>query len=217
VSLYNETDGSAIYPTAVIGVVGLLDQADRVLTRCFKNSGDVIVLIGEGSGELGGSEFLKVIYGVVAGQPPALDLERERAIQDLLVGLASAGVVRSAHDCSDGGVAVAIAECCFETDGLGADVAIDALAASKGSSLNEAAALFGESASRVVVSARPDRVAELLQQAATLGVPARVIGEVGGARLKIAVGGRMAVDLAVADAEQVWASAIEGRFTKQVA
>jgi phosphoribosylformylglycinamidine synthase len=217
VSLYNETDGRAIYPTSVIGVVGLLEQAEHVLTRCFEDSGDVIILIGEGTGELGGSEFLKAVYGVVAGQPPALDLARERAIQDLLVELAGAGLLRSAHDCSDGGIAVAIAECCFETAGRGADVAIDALGAPTVSSLSEAAALFGESASRVIVSARPALVTEVLQRAAALGVPARIIGEVGGARLRIAVGGRMAVDLSVADAEQVWASAIEGRFAKQVA
>jgi phosphoribosylformylglycinamidine synthase len=217
VSLYNETDGSAIYPTPVIGIVGLLEHADRVLTRCFKDSGDVIILIGEGTGELGGSEFLKAVYGVVAGRPPALDLARERAIHDLLVGLASAGLVRSAHDCSDGGIAVAIAECCFETGGIGADVAVDAPGASAVSSLSEAAALFGESASRVIVSAQPLLVTEVRQRAATLGVPTRIIGEVGGARLRIAVGGRVAMDLAVADAEQVWASAIEGRFTKQVA
>ena len=217
VSLYNETDGSAIYPTPVIGVVGVLERADRVLTRCFKELGDVIILIGEGGEALGGSEFLKVVHGVVAGSPPVLDLERERAVQDLLVELASAGAVRSAHDCSDGGIAVVLAECCFDTGGLGADVAIDVREALAESSVGEVAVLFGESASRVVVSAQPARVAEVLEQAASRGVPARPIGEVGTARLRIAIGERLAVDLAVADAERVWMSAIEGRFVKEVA
>ena len=111
VSLYNETDGRAIYPTPVIGVVGLLDHADRLLTSRFQESGDVVILLGEGSGELGGSEYLKVVHGLVRGVPPVLTLERERALQTLLVRLAEARLIRSAHDCSDGGIAVALAEC----------------------------------------------------------------------------------------------------------
>ena len=88
VSLYNETDGRAIYPTPVIGVVGLLEHADRVVTRRFQAAGDVIVLLGEGRGELGGSEYLKMVHGLVRGVPPALDLDAERALQALLVELA---------------------------------------------------------------------------------------------------------------------------------
>ena len=88
VSLYNETDGRPIYPTPVIGVVGLLEHADRVLERRFKETGDIVILLGEGRGELGGSEYLKTMHGLVRGTPPALDLEAERALQDLLVGLA---------------------------------------------------------------------------------------------------------------------------------
>ena len=85
VSLYNETDGNAIYPTPVIGVVGLLEHADRVISGRFKESGDVVVLLGEGRGELGGSEYLKLVYDQVRGMPPALDLDRERALQRLVV------------------------------------------------------------------------------------------------------------------------------------
>src|SRR4029450_13514788 len=110
VSLYNETDGKAIYPTPVIGVVGLLDHADRVVSRRFQRAGDAIILRGEGRGELGGSEYLKIIHSLVRGEPPAIDLDAERALQDLLVALASERLLHSAHDCSDGGVAVALAE-----------------------------------------------------------------------------------------------------------
>src|SRR2546427_5593758 len=98
VSLYNETDGRAIYPTPVIGVVGLLEHADRVLSRRFREAGDAVVLLGEGRGELGGTEFLKVVYDRVCGVPPAIDLSAERALQSLLVSLADARLVRSAHD-----------------------------------------------------------------------------------------------------------------------
>ncbi len=113
VSLYNETDGRAIDPTPVVGVVGLLEHADRVLAGRFQGSGHIVVLLGEGRGELGGTEYLKVVHGLVRGAPPALDLKAERALQDLLVTLADARLIRSAHDCSDGGLAVTLAECCF--------------------------------------------------------------------------------------------------------
>src|SRR3954462_9948485 len=117
VSLYNETDGQAVYPTPTIGVVGLLEHADRVVGRRFQESGDAIMLLGDGRGELGGSEYLKVIHHLLRGVPPTLDLDAERSLQTLLVILASERLVRSAHDCSDGGVAVAIAESCFDTNG----------------------------------------------------------------------------------------------------
>src|SRR5438552_10665812 len=108
VSLYNETDGRAIYPTPIIGVVGVLEHADRLLTRRFHGAGDVVILLGEGRGELGGSEYLKVVADLVRGMPPAIDLAAERALQSLLVDLAEARAIRSAHACSDGGLAVTI-------------------------------------------------------------------------------------------------------------
>jgi phosphoribosylformylglycinamidine synthase II len=224
VSLYNETDGRAIYPTPVIGVVGLLEQADRLLTRRFQGTGHVIVLLGDGFGELGGSEYLKLAYGLVQGLPPVLDLAAERSLQDLLVALASESLVRSAHDCSDGGLAVTLAECCFDTAGAGAEVSIsgvelagDAASGAAGAALAQAAALFGESASRVVVSATADNVTEVLQRAAAAGVPARVIGETGGNRLRIAVAGATVIDVSVDEAERAWSTAIEQSFAKRVA
>jgi phosphoribosylformylglycinamidine synthase len=217
VSLYNETDGKAIDPTPVIGVVGLLEHADRLLTRRFQESGNVVILLGEGRGELGGTEYLKLAYGKVQGLPPALDLDRERRLQDLLVVLADQRLIRSAHDCADGGIAVTLAECCFNTAGMGAEVSLDALNVCRASALNDGAALFGESASRVVVSASSDLVSEVLQQAAKSGVPARVIGETGGNRLRISVGGTVVVDVAVDQAERVWSNAIEQVFARKVA
>jgi phosphoribosylformylglycinamidine synthase len=210
VSLYNETDGKAIYPTPTIGVVGLLEDASRVISRTFKAEGDDVVLLGEGFGELGGSEYLKVVHGLVKGQPPRLDLDRERALIALLGRAASAGLLRSAHDCSDGGIAVTLCECAFDTHGVGVQVDIAA-------SGELDATLFGESASRVVVSARPHDREALLSMAAEYGVPARVIGKTGGSRLRISVEGAPALDCAVSDAEQVWATSLEQHFARRVA
>jgi phosphoribosylformylglycinamidine synthase subunit PurL len=217
VSLYNETDGNAIYPTPIIGVVGVLDQADRVVGRRFQDSGDVIVLLGEGRNELGGSQYLETLHDLVRGLPPRLNLDAEKALQHLIVDLASERLIRSAHDCSDGGLAVTLAECCFDTGGAGAEVSLEALNVGRDSRLNDAVALFGESASRVVVSVAPDSVTEILQRAALAGVLARVIGETGGNRLRIAVAGRTIIDVSVDDAERVWSTAIEGVFVRRVA
>ncbi len=217
VSLYNETDGKAIYPTPIIGVVGLLEHADRVLGRRFRAAGDVVILLGDGHGELGGSEYLKVVHDQLRGVPPALDLDAERALIELMVVLAGDRLIRSAHDCSDGGFAMALAESCFGTDGIGAEAAIDGVVIARDARLNEAAALFGESASRVLVSTGPDRAADVLERAAAARVPAKVIGKTGGGQLRIAVAGKLAIDVAVEDLERTWASAIERHFARRVA
>jgi phosphoribosylformylglycinamidine synthase len=217
VSLYNETDGNAIYPTPTIGVVGLLEHADRVVGRRFQEPGDAIILLGEGHGELGGSEYLKVVHDLVRGVPPGLDLDRERALQALLVTLAGERLVRSAHDCSDGGLAVTVAECCFETVGIGAEISVGGERVARDPSVNTAAALFGESASRVVISAVPDDVTKVLERAAAAGVPARVIGQTGGTRLRMAAGGEVVVDVSVNEAERAWSTAINQYFVKRVA
>jgi phosphoribosylformylglycinamidine synthase II len=217
VSLYNETDGRPIYPTPIIGIVGLLEHADRVVSRRFQETGDAVVLFGTGRGELGGSEYLKVIHDLVRGLPPEIDLAAERALQSLLVTLATERLIRSAHDCSDGGLAVAVAECAFDTNGMGAEIAIDGVEPARDAGVNVAAAVFGESASRVVVSVVPDQLTAVLQHAAAAGVPARVIGQTGGNRLRIAVAGTIVIDQSVDDAERVWASAIDRYFERRVA
>jgi len=200
----------------VIGVVGVLAQADCVLGRRFRGEGDAVVLLGEGLGELGGSEYLKVMHDLVQGAPPAIDLARERALQTLMVGLASDRLVRSAHDCSDGGLAVTLAECCFGS-GTGAEVALRGVAVAADAGVNRAAALFGESASRIVVSVSASKVSEVLARAGSAGVPAAVIGRVGGSALRIAVDGEPVIDVPVAEAERVWASALDAYLGKKVA
>ena len=207
VSLYNETDGKAILPTPVIGVVGLLEDADRVLRRPFPDAGLDVVLLGEGFGELGGSEFLKTVHGLVRGVPPRLDLGREKTLQQLMVELASEGLVRSAHDCAEGGIAVTIAECCFETAGVGVSIDVPSVEASGGFDA-VTAALFGESASRVIVSTDPAQTGSVLARAQAAGVPAARIGRTGGARLVMAVGGDAAIDVSLASAEERWATSL---------
>ncbi|MGH9329013.1 MAG: phosphoribosylformylglycinamidine synthase subunit PurL [Vicinamibacterales bacterium] len=210
VSLYNETDGQAIYPTPVVGVVGLVERADRALGRTFRAAGADIVLLGDNLGELGGSEYLRTLHGLTRGAPPALDLGRERALQRLLAEAAAAGLLQSAQDCSDGGVAIALAECAFETGGIGAEVDVPQAG-------GEIATLFGESTSRAIVSAAPGSSAKLLELARGFGVPARIIGKTGGSRLRITIDGTRAIDVAVAEAEQVWASGLEKYFKDRAA
>jgi phosphoribosylformylglycinamidine synthase len=176
-----------------------------------------VVLLGEGLGELGGSEYLKVVHGIVAGRPPELDLERERALLALLAKAAEAGLLRSAHDCSDGGLAVTLAECAFDTGGIGVDADVPLPTSRPEAAVDAAGALFGESASRVVVSVNAADCDALLKAAADSGVPARRIGTTGGARLRIRVNGVDAIDCPVAEAEQVWSSSIGQQFARRVA
>src|SRR5688500_5936534 len=122
VSLYNETDGKAIYPTPVLGVVGLLEDATCTVARAFSRPDDNVILLGETFDEVGGTEYLKTVHGMVKGQPPRLDMAKERALIELLGRAASARLMRSAHDCSDGGIAVTLAECTFDAGGVGCDV-----------------------------------------------------------------------------------------------
>jgi phosphoribosylformylglycinamidine synthase II len=206
VSLYNETDGRAIHPTPVLGVVGLMDDAASATTRTFKGAGDAVILLGEDRGEIGGSEYLKIVHGLVRGDAPSLDLARERALQRLIVDLIGAGLVRSAHDCSDGGLAVTLAESCFGTGGVGASVELAA-----------AAELFSETASRIVVSAAASKENDVLAKAAAAGVPARRIGTTGGSRIVVSTARQKAIDVTVAEAEHVWSTAIEHFFKRAVA
>ena len=208
VSLYNETDGQAILPTPVLGVVGIIEDAGRVVGRTFREAGAAIVLLGAAGGTLGGSEYLKVMHGLVRGVPPALDLGAERRLQQLAADLAAAGRLRSAHDCSDGGLAVALAECAFESGGIGLDVQVPGSTEAGGAT----AALHGEAASQIVVSVRETDADAVLARAASTGVPAQVLGRTGGERLRFRLDGAPVVDVALAEAEQRWASGLSRYF-----
>ena len=177
VSFYNESFGQPIYPTPTVGLVGLIDDVEFHCTAAFKDEGDVIVLVGESAEELGGSEYLKVEHGLVSGRPPALDLELERDVQHAVIAGIRAGYIKSAHDCSEGGIAVTLAESCV-AGGLGADVHLH-------DGLNPVASLFGETQSRIVVTVADEHADNLVGMLLAAEVPYSVIGTVGGERLTI--------------------------------
>ena len=216
VSLYNETDGRAVLPTPVIGVLGLIDNAEQLRTRAFPQAGLEIVLLGDNPGELGGSEWLKTIHGLVRGTPPALDLERERSLQRLLVDLASRDLVRSAHDCAEGGLAVTLAECCFDTGGIGARINVPR-AGSDGGVDPMVATLFGESASRAIVTATTESLPVVLDAARAAGVPAAHVGRTGGQVIAIRVDNEAAIEVRVSEAEGQWAATLANWLDGQAA
>jgi phosphoribosylformylglycinamidine synthase len=216
VSLYNETAGRAVYPTPVLGVLGLLEDATRTATRLFKREGAIVLLLGDNLGELGGSEYLATMHGAVAGHPPAIDLARERALQRLVVGAVQDGLLESAHDCADGGLAIALAECCFDTGGLGVAANVASVPTLE-RGIVALGTLFGESASRVVVSLHESQAQDLMRRASAAGVPTQVIGRVGGERIRLSVDGVQCVDVSVRSAEHAWATAIETMMVRQPA
>lgn len=164
VSLYNETNGTAIYPTPVIGMVGLVDDIDHVTTQSFKAAGDLIYLVGETKDEFGGSELQKMVHGRIFGKAPELDLEKEEKAQEQILQAIRSGLVASAHDVAEGGLAVAAAESLIGSKGLGADIRVTG---------NATSALFSESQSRFLLSVKKEN-----QEAFERLVDAVLIGEV---------------------------------------
>jgi phosphoribosylformylglycinamidine synthase len=186
VSLYNESPGGAVYPTPVIGMVGLIESLNHVTRSHFAAERDTIVLLGEPTQELGASEYLARIHGIVAGAPPACRLDAERALVAAVLECIQGGVVDSAHDCAEGGLAVALAECCIMDRGAKRGASIDL---THWRELPARALLFGEAQGRVILSTTmPDTVIGIARSHA---VPARAIGQVGalGAPLQISLAG----------------------------
>jgi phosphoribosylformylglycinamidine synthase len=181
VSLYNDTGGRGIDPTVVIGMVGLIDDVTRRCTSGFSAEGDLIALVGPIAIELDGSEYQKITQGVNRGSPPNLDIDLERRVQSFILDAISAGLIRSAHDCAEGGIAVALAESCLLGD-IGASVGIDELEPG-GLTEREAGILFGESQSRFLISFAREALVRLHELAGRHSVPLREVGSVGGERL----------------------------------
>ena len=173
VSFYNETRGKPVKPSPVVGMVGILEDVHRRLTAGFKNAGDLVALLGLPRGHLGGSEYLSVIHGLSEGLPPDINWDEERSVQEACLRAASEGILNSAHDVSDGGLAVALAEGCFlgSAGARGADVCLR-------SDLRPDALLFGEEPSRIVVTLSPDRLEDLQAVAEQTGAPFLVMGRV---------------------------------------
>lgn len=177
VSFYNENPSGAIYPTPVIGMVGLVEKLKYVTTPHFKEKGDLIVLLGQNKGEVGGSEYLKVIHGLLAGDCPEMDLNLESRVQRACLEAIRAGIVRSAHDTSEGGLAVALAECCI-WGRIGAHIEVD-------SDLRKDFLLFGEDQSRIILSLKEKDLPTLRNIAEREGAPISILGRVGGNRLVV--------------------------------
>jgi phosphoribosylformylglycinamidine synthase len=218
VSFYNETLGKSIHPTPVIGILGILEDARKVLKVAFRKEGDVIVLLdGSNSSKAGpqappragkqrefsSSEYSKTIGGIVAGEPPAIELGAEKWVIDCMVALAAEGTLASAHDVSDGGVAVTLAESCFAAKGLGASVTLPEDVAAE-------YALFGERGARVVVSVAPEKLAAVRNTARQYGVGAHEIGKVTrDPTLRIEHKGRTVVSAELPALQDAWAHSLE--------
>jgi phosphoribosylformylglycinamidine synthase II len=198
VSFYNESLETAIFPTPVVGMVGLLTDIRHATSQWFKAAGDLVFLLGETQEELGGSEYLKLVHGLEVGRPPRLDLARERSVQAACLEAIQGGIVRSAHDCAHGGLAVTLAECCM----TGPDFQIGA-ALRLPDDLRPDALLFGESASRIVVSVPPGAGERLQAIAARYGVPCAELGAVGGEEL-ILRGRRFTLAAKVEELAHAW-------------
>ncbi|HEX8297439.1 MAG TPA: phosphoribosylformylglycinamidine synthase subunit PurL, partial [Chthoniobacteraceae bacterium] len=189
VSLYNQSPAGAIDPTPTVGMVGLIEDAKHVTRSHFQSAGDAILLLGAPGSGLGASHFLKVLHGRKAGRVPELDFTVERALHDALRSMIKSGLVKSAHDCSEGGLAVALAESCLSNPAnqIGATVQLSGENASAGSLLD---LLFNEAQSRIVLSTSATNAAAVLALLEWRGVPARRLGTVGGDALKITAHGQ---------------------------
>ena len=213
VSLYNESPAGVVDPTPTVAMVGLIEREEWITTQYFKAAGDVVILLGEFGDEIGGSHYLKVVHGLKAGLPPRIDFERELALQNALRELIRAGYVRSAHDCSEGGLAVAIAESCFNPDGfLGATIDLADAGAQR---LDQV--LFNETQSRVVISTVPENAEAVLQLFVQRGLPAHRLGTVGSSELAITATGetlRWPIQEIHADWYNAIAAAVRGDLSK---
>lgn len=213
VSFYNETDGAGILPTPTIGMVGIIDDTRKLITRGFKSEGDIIAILGSTKDDLAASEYAHTILGlssaeiIANGSLPEIDLALENQVQNTLLKLADEMVLRSAHDCADGGLAVTIAESCFSSlgrDAIGAvfDLDVDGLSAES--------VLFGETPSRIVISFAPEDLYRVEAIAGTC--PFKVIGNVGGEILSISLNGKPVIGKTVSELQNAWHSSLASRL-----
>jgi phosphoribosylformylglycinamidine synthase len=200
VSLYNDTDGKSVKPTPTIGMVGLMPDASQAVGAALPDSDApvAIALLGVNTDEIGGSEYLKVVHGKCAGAPPRLDLAREKSVGKACVAMVRAGLLAAAHDCAEGGIAVALAEMCVSGGRpMGATLKLS-------ESVRADLLLFGEAPSRILVAYDPAREGEVRKLAESHGSPFTVLGAGGGRNLTIFVGNSRVVDVALADLSQAW-------------
>jgi phosphoribosylformylglycinamidine synthase II len=201
VSFYNETETQAIYPTPIIGMAGLIEDIDKHCTMHFKDEKDVIIHIGETKEELGGSEYLSRIHGLEKGAIPKLDFGTEKRHQAFILSAIEKGLLKSAHDISDGGLAIALAECCMEKE-LGIKVQMESM-------LRTDVVLFSESQSRFVVSCSPEALAELQRLMDLQEIPYEILGTVESEDFVIDINNKNIVALKVKDMKEAWKGAFQ--------
>ena len=213
VSFYNENPRGAIDPTPMIGMLGLLEDINFYCTPAFKNEGDLIILLGECGRSLGGSEYLRFIHSLKVGDSPEIDLEKEKRVQKTCLEAIKAGLLNSAHDCSEGGLAVALAECCFSDSErrVGALIYLSS-PISNLSLIRTDALLFGEGQSRIVISCSPENLGELRDIARRNKAPFSKLGEVIRERLTIKKDEDVLIDMNINELEKEW----QGGLTKYV-
>ncbi|MDW8027742.1 MAG: phosphoribosylformylglycinamidine synthase subunit PurL, partial [Armatimonadota bacterium] len=207
VSFYNESEISVIYPSPLIGMVGVLEDVNRHATMAFKDEGDVIVLLGICRNELGGSEYVRFRFGLEVGEPPKLDWRLEKAVQAVCREGIRLGLIKSAHDCSEGGLAVCLAECCIAGE-IGAIINLPLNALETELKGQFSTLLFGESASQIVVTVAPSELENLKAIAKEHSCPVFVIGKVGGSKLSLAFAGKELINEEVSNLRAVWSSAL---------
>ncbi len=206
VSFYNETEGVSIHPTPVLGVVGLIEDISQTVSPGFKEEGDIIVLVGKNLEELGGSQYLKCLHQLEKGSPPELDLEREKRVQEFCREAISLGLLSSAHDISEGGLAVCVAECSFSSPGkLGCYLELE-------DPIRPDALLFGETQSRILVSTPSDKLLALLSLASERRVQSTTVGRCQGDRIIIRHHGRELINLPVSTCFDAWKKALPRFF-----
>lgn len=217
VSFYNETDGQGIYPTPVIGMVGIVEDPRHITTQWFKQEDRAIVLLGSTSNDLGTTEYEVAMTGELRGRVPEINLDLEHRVQETCLKSIQANLVESAHDCSDGGLITALAECCFSSyrrDAIGCEVSLSDVknSGSPSAELSSAALLFAETPSRIILSAVDANVDQIAQIARENNVPAAVIGRTRGERIKVDLKGERVIDLSITEVEQAWRSHLAGIF-----
>ena len=208
VSFYNETEGRGILPTPVIGMVGLIEDVRKVIQPGFKNAGDCIALLGATRDDLSISEYAVFEASQDDGRVPVLDLKAELAVQTACLRAAAAGLLRSAHDCSDGGLAVALAECCFSSlnrPAVGAEIDI-------AGDFDVATRLFSETPSRIIISFEQSALGNLEEIVAAAGCPMTLLGNVGSDLLRIESEGETVLELQVAEMETAWRSSLKDKL-----
>ncbi|HVP91593.1 MAG TPA: phosphoribosylformylglycinamidine synthase subunit PurL [Terriglobales bacterium] len=206
VSFYNDTEGASIHPTPVLGVVGIIDDVRKTVGPGFRDPGDTILLVGENREELGGSEYLRIVHRLKAGAPPRLDLAEERRVQKFCLQAIEAGLVASAHDLSEGGLAVAMAECSFRARGqMGCLVELE-------DPIRPDALAFGETQSRILISARRTDLDKLLALARAAGVRLAAVGRTGGQDIVLRHQGRDLIRVPVEDAFRSWKDSLPAAF-----